>query len=119
MSDRCPINSSCPVVQLPRLLIASRWHERLFGLLTKPALSAGQALLLRPCNAVHSFFMRQTIDVVFLDGAGRVLSVRPHLRPWRVAADWRAHQALELADGQARSMSLRPGVRVHLTGRDP
>lgn len=52
-------------------------------------------LLLPRTRAIHTCFLRCTIDAVFLDGDGRpVKTVR--LRPWRFAAARRARAVLEV-----------------------
>ncbi len=82
--------------------------ERMRGLLGRPALQPGEGLLIAPCNAVHTVGMRYAIDVVFMDAEGRVLNVRPALRPLRMAHAFRARQVLELAAGEAARLGLRP-----------
>jgi hypothetical protein len=95
----------------PRLAIrlADGFFSRLRGLLFAPALQPGQGLLIRPCAAVHTAFMSYPIDVVFLDRAGRIRRIVPHLKPWRTAAFPGAYQTLELAAGEAARLGLRAG----------
>lgn len=54
---------------------------RLRGLLFRPEPRRGEGLLLTPCNAIHTWGMRFSLDVVFLDAAGRVLRVVEKLAP--------------------------------------
>lgn len=91
------------------IIAAHRFQARLIGLLGRRALAPDQALWLAPCNNVHTFFMRFSIDVVFIDRAGVVLAIVAHLTPWRVAAAWRAHGCLELAAGGASRYALTVG----------
>ena len=48
------------------------------------------ALVIAPCNAVHTFFMRFPIDVLFVDRSGAIVGVRKAVPPWRIAVGWRA-----------------------------
>jgi hypothetical protein len=48
---------------------------RLLGLALLGRERAGPGLLIPSCSSVHTFGMRFPLDVVFLDGAGRVLRV--------------------------------------------
>jgi len=57
------------------------------------------ALPLALTNAIHTFFMRFAIDVAFVARVGRVLKVRRAMRPWRMAAAWRAFAVVEMAAG--------------------
>lgn len=95
----------------PRLAIrlADGFFSRLRGLLFVPALQPGQGLLIRPCAAVHTAFMVYAIDVVFLDRAGRIRRIVPHLKPWRTAAFPGAYQTLELAAGETARLGLQGG----------
>jgi uncharacterized membrane protein (UPF0127 family) len=98
-------------------IVARRFWLRLCGLLALPPLAAGQALLLSPCNSVHTCFMRYRIDVVFIDRVGRVIKLVEALKPWRAAGAIGAAHTLELAAGQALAFGLTPGafVDVHAT----
>jgi uncharacterized protein len=93
-------------------IVAHSFFARLGGLLALPRLRAGQAFLLMPCNSVHTLFMRYAIDVAFVDKHGCVLRLVEHLQPWRAAACWRAHAAIELRAGQARQHGLAPGSLI-------
>ncbi|MHB8785468.1 MAG: DUF192 domain-containing protein [Thauera sp.] len=99
-----------------RLIIhhAERLPDRLRGLLGKPPPAPGHALLITPCASVHTAFMRYPIDIVFLNSRGIILKLVEALRPWRIAACWRARHTLELAAGEARRLGLMPGGQVDL-----
>jgi uncharacterized membrane protein (UPF0127 family) len=92
-----------------RVVLAQRFWARLVGLLGRRAMAPDEALLLAPCNNIHTFFMRFAIDVVFIDKHGAVLAIVPALAPWRIAAARRAHACLELAAGGARRFGLEVG----------
>jgi uncharacterized protein len=95
-------------------IVARSFFARLGGLLARPRLREGQALVLAPCNSVHTLFMRYAIDVVFIDKQGRVLKLVEHLAPWRAAGCWRSHAAVELAAGEARASGLVRGAQIDL-----
>jgi uncharacterized membrane protein (UPF0127 family) len=95
-----------------RCLAADRPFTRMRGLLGRRSLPAGEGLLLSPASAVHTAFMRFTIDVVFLDAHGVVLKVVHGLGPWRAAARRGAKAVLELAAGSALRRGLEPGERL-------
>jgi uncharacterized membrane protein (UPF0127 family) len=95
-----------------RVRVAGSFAARLVGLLGRRTLAPGEALLLVPCNNVHTFFMRFAIDVVFVDRRGVILTIVPRLMPWRVAAAKGAHGCLELAGGTAAGLGLAPGQHI-------
>ena len=61
-----------------------RLLPRLLGLLVRPPLAPGEALWLDPCGGIHTWALRQPIDVLFLDRDLRVLRVAGAVRPWRM-----------------------------------
>ena len=92
--------------------MADRPFGRMRGLLGRPSLAPGEGLLLTPASAVHTFFMRFAIDVVFLDRDLRVLSIAHNVRPWRAAGRSGARAALELPAGESERRGLRIGSRL-------
>lgn len=91
-----------------RCVLADRPLLRMRGLLGRRDLHADEGILLRPAGSIHTHFMRFPIDVVFLDREGRVLDVRPTVRPWRTARRRGAKAVLELRAGETK----RRGVEV-------
>lgn len=63
---------------------ATDFWGRLRGLIGYPGLSSGEGMLISPCRGVHTFLMRFPIDVVYVDGQGRVVGLAPALPPNRV-----------------------------------
>jgi uncharacterized protein len=101
--------------------IAESFGGRHVGLMGRASLPVGGGLWLRPASSIHMLFMRFPIDVVFLakagdDGARRVVSVRPRLRPW-IGVVWWARDAdgcLELPAGTAAATGTVVGDVVRL-----
>lgn len=63
---------------------ARTFWARFLGLMGRGNFPEGVALVLEPCNMVHTFFMRFPIDVFYLDSQGRVIQCVRNLKPWRV-----------------------------------
>lgn len=82
-----------------KLYHASTFWQRFKGLLGKKNWPRNQALLIRPCNSVHTVGMRFPISVIFLARDYRVLKVVPCLKPWQFAYCRKAYCVLELAAG--------------------
>jgi uncharacterized protein len=95
-----------------RCVVAETAVARMRGLLGRSGLDSGEGLLLRPASSVHTFFMRFSIDVVFLGREGEVLKVAERVRPWRSTAARGAKAVVELAAGEARRSGIRVGVRL-------
>lgn len=95
-----------------QIIAAETFLARAFGLLFRKPLSAGEALHLNPCNAIHTVGMRYAIDLVFLNGSHAVVSVRGNVGRFRFRRCKAAKSVLELAAGEARRLGLRPGMRI-------
>jgi hypothetical protein len=66
-------------------------------------------LAIAPCNSIHTFFMRFTIDVLFVRRDGEVARVALAVRPWRIALSPRAHAVVEMAAGSIGPTGTRVG----------
>lgn len=82
-----------------RVELAGQGRSRRKGLLGRDRLEGGEGLWIVPCEAVHTFWMRFPIDLVYLDRKHRVLKIRSHVHPWRLSACLRAHSVIELPSG--------------------
>jgi uncharacterized membrane protein (UPF0127 family) len=83
------------------------------GLLGRTGLDDA-ALVIAPCNAVHTFFMKFPIDVVFVDRTGRVLRIAASVPAWRMTTSWRAFATIELAAGTAARIGTAAGHTLAL-----
>jgi uncharacterized membrane protein (UPF0127 family) len=81
--------------------VANTSMRRLFGLLGRKGLNAGQGLWIKPSSGVHTMGMMFPIDVVGLDRKGKVLKVWNSLVPFRVTSvSLKMHSVIELKAGQ-------------------
>lgn len=97
-----------------RCELADTPWRRARGLLGRTAIDRGEGLLLRPTAAIHTWFMRFAIDVIFLDAELQVIGVREELRPWRAAGRRGSRAVLELHAGEGRRRGVVPGTRLAL-----
>ncbi|HEY0840385.1 MAG TPA: DUF192 domain-containing protein [Vulgatibacter sp.] len=115
--DPYEIVTSRGAVLATRARLASSLRERLRGLLGTPALLAGEALHIEPCNSIHTFFMAYPIDVLFLDREGLVVRAIHSLRPWRATLPClRARSVLELPAGTLLATGAGEGDRLRFRG---
>ena len=79
--------------------LADSGAKRRTGLLKHERLAPGEGLWIVPCEAVHTFFMKFPIDLVYLDKQRRVRKVRHAVPAWRMSGCLAAHSVLELPAG--------------------
>ena len=97
-----------------RVELAITRRDRRRGLLGRARLDPGVALVLLPCVAVHTAFMRFAIDVVFVNRLGCAIHIVERLKPWRMAVAAGGYGVIELAAGSLARRDLRVGDRVSL-----
>lgn len=66
------INRTKEILVIGYLSLAENFFTRLKGLMGKE-ITKNEGLLIRPCNSVHTFFMKMPIDVIFLDEEDKVI----------------------------------------------
>jgi uncharacterized membrane protein (UPF0127 family) len=82
------------------ILIADNPVLRVIGLMFK-ARPQGDGLLLEPCNSIHTFFMRYSLDIVFLSRSNEVVKIIRDLKPWRMTRIYfKARKTLEVPAGK-------------------
>ena len=102
------------------IVVARSPLARLLGLALRRR-PPDHALLVPRCRSVHTFGMRFPLDLVWLDGAGRVVRVDEAVPPWRVRSCRGADAVLEagrmpaMADPQRNrfAMALDPRVPIY------
>ena len=94
--------------------VADTREARRRGLLGREGLEENAALMLVPCAAVHTAFMRFPIDLVFIDGDGCAVHIKSRVQPWRVSLALRARAVIELPAGRLDACRVEIGDRLYL-----
>ena len=97
-----------------RLLPALDSATRKTGLLKHTSLADGEAMVIAPSNAVHTWFMKFDLDLVFVRRDGSVVKTRARVKPWRMSAALRAFAVIEMRAGTLAERETRPGDQLEL-----
>ena len=108
-------NSTRQKVLASKVEIAGTGATRSKGLLGRKGLPAGEALWIVPCEAVHTFWMQFSLDLVYLDREHRIRKIRRNVPPWRLSACLTAHSVLEFAAGSVSEELAQPGDMIELS----
>jgi hypothetical protein len=111
---RQAVNVTRGTVLSTQLELAGTGPSRKKGLLGRDCLLPGEGLWIVPCEAVHTFFMRFPIDLVYLDRKHRIRKLRSSVGPWRVSGCLTAHSVLELPAGAIRETQTEPGDTIEI-----
>ncbi len=99
--------------------VADSGAKRRKGLLGRSGLSPEEGLWIIPCEAVHTFAMKFSIDLIYLDRNMQVKKVRSNVGPWRLSACLSAHSVMELAPGTILKSGTTPGDRLESSAVGP
>ena len=95
------------------MVTAKNVFARMKGLLGKSSLQPGEAMLIEPCNGIHTFGMRFAIDIIFLDRENRVVAITKDMRPNRLTPLYfRAKRVIELPAGTVEKTATATGHEV-------
>ena len=92
--------------------LADTSELRRTGLLKRKSLESGEGLWIVPCEAVHTFFMKFAIDIVFLDRQRKVKKAVSAVVPWRLSGCLVAHSTLELPSGMIVGSGTKAGDQL-------
>lgn len=110
------INLSKNTVIAKDVKIADNLLSRLKGLLGKPALNTQEALILKPCNSIHTCFMRFAIDAAFINRHNQIIKVYSSLKPWRISGIFfNAAFCIELPPGTLTITNTREGDNISIS----
>jgi len=92
--------------------VADTGSKRNKGLLGRDQLTPGEGLWIIPCSAVHTFWMRFPIDLVYLDSKKRIRKLRSAVPAWRLSVCLTAQSVLELPAGTLRNTQTQMGDKL-------
>lgn len=86
--------------------IANTFLKRVIGLMFQKTITRG--LLIRPCNSIHSFFMKKTIDVLYVDKNNKIIKAVDAMKPWRIGQIVsRSSYVIELPEGTIKNKNIK------------
>lgn len=83
------------------------------GLLGCDHLEDGHGVWIKPCQSIHTFFMRIPIDVLFVDKSLHVVALKKQVPAWRLAGPYFcAHSVFELKAGTISDANVTIGDQL-------
>lgn len=108
-------NMSSGAIVATRVDRLTGFFPRALGLLARRSLSADEGVWLTSCRAIHTIGMAYAIDVVFIDGSGRVLRTCRNVPPNKFALRCvRAAAVIELRGGALDRVAVNCGDQLEL-----
>jgi uncharacterized membrane protein (UPF0127 family) len=95
--------------------VADDLFKRMKGLLGRDNLLDGEALWIKPCMSIHTFFMKYPIDIFFLDKRKRIITTIRNMQPNRLTWIYpNAVSVLELPAGVLQTTDTRIGDEIEI-----
>jgi uncharacterized protein len=95
------------------LYIADTFIKRFFGYMFRKA-PHYEAIMIKPCNSIHTFFMRFEIDVIFLNKDMKVIKRVNALKPGKIVLPINGSTAvIEFETGKFRNIKIGDNISMY------
>ncbi len=107
------MNKTTQQTLIPRLEVADTFKTRGVGLLGRHSLASEEALWIHHCNSIHTFFMKFSIDCVFVTKDLVVDDLVENVTPWKVVFPrWKSRSVFELPSGAISKANIKKGDQL-------
>ncbi|NBX68795.1 MAG: DUF192 domain-containing protein [Proteobacteria bacterium] len=104
-------------ILIPRVQIAQKFFERFFGLMGRKNINEQDTIVFPNCNSIHTFFMSEKIDVIFVSATGVVTNIFYSLKPWKLLLPQKkAVHCIEMASESSRVLGISEGDSLSCEG---
>jgi uncharacterized protein len=107
------INKTNNIVICENVMVADTYFKRLKGLMFTKSLPEQNALHIVPCNEIHTFNMKYSIDVIYLDDKNSILAIDEDMKPGKIGKHVKnAVSVVELPSGKVKKLEVKIGQTV-------
>lgn len=95
--------------------MAENFFSRSVGLLARKSLSEDEALIIKPCCSIHTFFMKFPIDVIFVNRKNKIVALHQNV-PANIILPiyFSSHYVIELGAGQISVKNIQKGDIINI-----
>ena len=65
-----------------KIVVANKFKDKLIGLMGKKNIN--YSLLIKNCKSIHTFFMKESIDILLLDKNNKILDIKRNIKPNKI-----------------------------------
>lgn len=100
---------------IEEVFLADTFFNRLCGLIPSKDLEENKGIILIPCRQIHTFFMKISIDAVFLSKENIVIHIEHCMRPNKTTRYIKSAECvLELSCGAVEKLNINNGDVLRL-----
>ncbi|WP_087972492.1 DUF192 domain-containing protein [Oceanobacillus rekensis] len=94
---------------------AYTFWSRFKGLMLTESMPENGALHITPCTAIHTFFMKFSIDIIYLNKEKEIVGIEEDLEPGKIGKKFmNVKSVIELSAGTIRNTPTVVGQKVDL-----
>lgn len=98
-----------------RVEVAKSFWQRAIGLLKYSSLPKQQVMWIHNCKSIHTFFMRFSIDCIFVDKTMVIQGLKENIRPFRMTLAKKSYDSvIEANSGFIKEHKLKPGDQLYV-----
>jgi uncharacterized protein len=106
-------NATKGTVVAERAGVADTFWSSFVGLMGKPALPRGEALLITPSSSIHTHFMRFPIDVLYVNKEDEIVGIDRAIKPWRFGRFYKkVRYVIETTGGGTEGCEVGDQLRI-------
>lgn len=101
------------VVICEKVELADNFFKRFMGLMYRKHMNSNEGLLLDPCNEIHTFGMKFSIDTITISVDNKIIEMDVNIAPRRIRPKVKnGKKVLELVAGTIDKYDLEPGDTI-------
>jgi len=109
------INKTNNTIISENVMIANTFFKRLKGLMFSKELPEEKSLHIVPCNEIHTFNMKYSIDVLYLDKNNNIVAINEEMKPGKIGKRVKkAVSVVELPSGKVKRAGIEVGQTVEV-----
>lgn len=89
---------------------ANTFSKRLKGLMFKKNIKEG--LFIPKCNNIHTFFMKDNIDVIMIDKNNKIVLIKKNLKKNKIIYKKEAYHTIELPKNSIENLNLNETLTI-------
>lgn len=90
--------------------VADSFKKRLFGLMGKRNIKTG--LLFPKTNSIHTFFMKEAIDIIMVDKENNVIYFHKNFPKWKILIKKKAYYTIELPKSSLSKININDKLTI-------
>lgn len=95
------------------VMVANSFFKRFKGLMFSKELPEDKALYIIPCSEIHTFNMKYSIDVLYLDKNNNIIYLDENMKPGKIGRHVKnGSSIIEIPSGKVKNKGIKIGQTI-------